>query len=102
MAETAGMSVSRCMGDWLTDTSEGAQFVMLKMEEARRAPKIVMREMQAFSRGLVEEVDSLADVMRKVPPLGFRSRGATKAVPAPSSNTGLNTPPKGPRKAKKL
>lgn len=39
------------MGDWLADTAEGAQFVAMKMEEARKAPKTVMREFQAMARG---------------------------------------------------
>lgn len=51
MAEASGMSLGKCMGDWLADTAEGAQFVAMKMEEARKAPKTVMREFQAMARG---------------------------------------------------
>lgn len=35
------------------------------MEEARKAPKTVMREFQAMARGLVEEVDAQVDKIRK-------------------------------------
>jgi hypothetical protein len=96
MAATTGQSVSRTMGDWLADTAEGAQFVRLKMEEARRAPMAVMREMQAMSNGLQESV--MVDLERlrqqsKSPPA---AAGAARARPAaaggrsaaPSSNTG--------------
>jgi len=45
MADAAGISLGKCMGDWLADTAEGAQFVAMKMQEARKAPKTVMREL---------------------------------------------------------
>jgi hypothetical protein len=103
MAEAAGTSVSRCMGDWLADTAEGAQFVALKMQEARRAPKAVMREFQALSRGLVEEVDAIAQKYRSE---GLRRIGAGRAEPTraeartspPSSNTGGKVPRENPGK----
>lgn len=85
MAEAAGTSVSRCMGDWLADTAEGAQFVASKMQEARRAPKTVMREMHAMSRGLVAEVDEQVRAIRQ----------AVAAAKPPSSPTGVKSPSKG-------
>jgi hypothetical protein len=93
MAEAAGISVSRCMGDWLADTAEGAQFVAHKMEEARKAPKLVMREMQAYAKGMVKEVDAITDQMRRQALAS--ERAAAAGVPAPSSNTGLKSPRKG-------
>lgn len=105
MAEAAGTSVSRCMGDWLADTAEGAQFVASKMQEARRAPKTVMREMQAMSRGLVAEVDDQVRAIREKSLAGTRQTqaelrlaGAGRAVAAakpPSSPTGVKSPSKG-------
>ncbi len=90
MAEAAGMSLGKCMGDWLHDTIDGAQFVAMKMEEARKAPKVVMREMQAFARGLVADVDADAEQMRKTGQVGPRYEGARgrSGVRPPSSNTG--------------
>lgn len=66
MAKAEGASLSRTMGNWLADTAEGAQFVALKMREARLAPKTVMREFQQMARGLVEEVDADVERIRKM------------------------------------
>lgn len=93
------MSVSRCMGDWLSDTADAAQMVMLKMEEAKSAPMKVMREMRSLVAGLgasvieaEEEVRQLrADSDRRAP-----RRAAGEPSP-PSSNTGGKSPnPKTP------
>lgn len=103
MAESAGQSVSRCMGDWLADTADGAQFVAMKMAEARKAPKTVMREMQAMVHGLSGELDHAMVQMRARNP---GTVGGAKAEPRradgvrvipPSSNTGGKVPQKGPR-----
>lgn len=98
MAEVSGTSVSRCMGDWLSDTAEGAQFVTLKMKEAREAPRIVIREAQAMARGLLEEVNATARQVRE----GARGKAepAPRAAPhlrPPSSNTGGKVPRKNPK-----
>jgi hypothetical protein len=96
MADSAGMSVSRCMGEWLADTADGAQFVALKMEEARKAPIAVMREMQAMANGLSHEVTSSLQTIRNEskasqrPSAGLPRRAAASS--APSSNTGLKSP----------
>lgn len=96
MAEVAGVSLGKCMGDWLADTSEGAQFVAQKMEDARKAPRVVMREMQAFARGLVDEVDTAAASLRRpASAASGRAALAGRSGGAPSSNTGLNPPRKG-------
>lgn len=100
MAEASGMSLGRCMGDWLTDTAEGAQFVALKMQEARKAPRTVMREFQALARGLVDVVDEAASGQRS----GRREgRGADLTVAGvlspPSSNTGGKVPRENPKKS---
>jgi hypothetical protein len=96
MADAAGLSVGRCIGDWLADTADGAQFVAHKMLEAKRAPKTVMREMQAMATGLHGEVTSVLESLRR------RSRPASGAdaqrptAPArtnpPSSTTGGKSP----------
>lgn len=107
MAETSGMSLGKCMGDWLTDTIEGAQFVATKMAEARSAPKTVMREFQAMTRGLVDEVDSAVDQLRKggwqMPARGggAGTGGKRPAALPPSSPTGVNTPAKRPAKTRR-
>lgn len=107
MAKAGGMSVSRCMGEWLADTADGAQFVAQKMMAARQAPMEVMREMQAMSAGLTETVDKVMSDMRaaKMPaqrrPLQRAPASGGRGL-APSSLTGLkspNIPTKPPLKA---
>ncbi len=105
MAETAGLSLGKCMGDWLEDTMEGAQFVAQKMDDAKRAPKVVMRELQALSKGFSEEVDSLAKQIRQGRPADGAVRqpqagaggAAAAGLFAPASNTGGKPPTKTPK-----
>lgn len=101
MADVSGQSLGRVMGDWLTDTAEGAQIVVKKLQEAREAPKLVMREFRAMAVGLVEEIDATHQQLQREnswyaghaeraasqPPAGRRTRSS-----APSSNTGLKSP----------
>ena len=95
MAEAGGLSVSRCMGDWLADTVEGAQFVAMKMEEARKAPKTVMREMRSMAVGLLDQITADQEAMRRGAVGGRAGRGdAAQRASAPSSPTGLKSPRK--------
>lgn len=59
LADAGSMSISRAMGDWLADTLEAAELMALKMEEARAAPKRVIREMHAYALGLVDETGAM-------------------------------------------
>jgi len=106
MAESANMSVSRCMGDWLADTQDAANLIALKMEEARKAPMRVMKELKAMVAGMSEGVDAgMAEVrVRRQATAGVRaaSRPGSAGAPAPSSNTGLKSPKKGKPKGQKL
>lgn len=103
MAEASGMSVSRCMGEWLADTAEGAQLVLQKMMEAKRAPLRVMRQFQAISGTLSTDIqETIAHLEKKqAGAAGSRSaqarRPASPPRKAPSSNTGLKSPGKGRR-----
>lgn len=107
MAEAANMSVSRTMGDWLTDTADAATMITTKMEEAKSAPVRVMRELQAMVAGMSKEVDGITDTVRAARrqerDVHHAQRGVqpdTVAVP-PSSNTGGKSPtPKTPKPSK--
>lgn len=99
MAAAANQSVSRTMGDWLTDTADAATMITTKMEEAKSAPVRVMRELQAMVAGMGKEVDEIAEVVREKrrEERGVRPRasgGVRLAPPAvpPSSNTGGKSP----------
>ena len=60
MADASNTSVSRCMGDWLTDTADAARVIALQVEEARRAPLAVLRDMKAVMAGITAQVSGQA------------------------------------------
>lgn len=98
MATAANQSVSRTMGDWLTDTADAATMITTKMEEAKSAPVRVMRELQAMVAGMGKEVDEIAEVVRERRREERQVGRAPRDVPAdstavpPSSNTGGKSP----------
>lgn len=102
MAEAAGISLGRCIGDWLADTSEGAVLVSQQMQRARRAPVTVMREMQAALHGAHGEATALLDDFRagRAPGTAARS-AAVPGGPAPSGNTGRKSPGRGAPRGRK-
>lgn len=59
LAKASGMSLGRTMGEWLGDTIEAVSFTAEKVEQARAAPKMVMREMHAYALGLADETGEL-------------------------------------------
>lgn len=94
MAEAGNISVSRCMGDWLADTTDAAEMITLKMEEAKRAPMRVVREMRAMVAGMANAVD-IADAQvrgRSRSDSEREPRRADGAGAPPSSNTGVLVP----------
>ena len=86
----AGMSLSKAMGEWLGDTVEAAEFTASKMEQARAAPKIVMREMHAYALGIVDETTNLMDDIKEK---GRQARARTVSAARPA--TGKVGPPSG-------
>ena len=100
LAHSRGVSLSRCIGDWLRDTAEGAQMVTMKMNDARRSPA---EALQAFLRDAV--VPGMEEVRRKNPHLfpaavdaqRPRPAGAVRPKLPPSSNTGGKSPGKARR-----
>lgn len=93
LAKAGSMSLSRAMGEWLGDTVEAAQFMAEKMEQARAAPKIVMREMHAYALGLADETGALMERMKKEGATARAGGQAERRTPGPrpippSSNTG--------------
>ena len=113
MAEASGMSLGRCMGEWLADTAEGAEFVIDKLERARRAPREVIKEMRQGMLGLIDESDQLLSDLRsgalqigetttgrRQPAAGGAAGGGRAAAPPRSVIRGGKSPGKtrsGPR-----
>ena len=93
LAKASGLSLSRTMGEWLGDTLEAVEFTAQKVEQARVAPKIVMREMHAYAMGLADETGQLLNRVREA-----RSPGGKRSAPGdlspPSSLTGGKSPGK--------
>lgn len=103
LAKAGGASLSKTMGDWLGDTVEAAEFMAEKIEQARAAPQIVMREMHAYAMGLADEMGVLIETARaKGREARAGSAGAPVATRAESVRAGPippsgNTGGKGPR-----
>lgn len=104
MAKVSGLSVGRCMGDWLSDTLDAAQFMTETMEKARSAPKLVAQELHAYALGIGDTTrDLLAELREKGRTTGGRPdalapSGRPAAGPTPPSNTGVTTTKKKTRK----
>lgn len=82
LAKAGNMSTGGAMAEWLADTVEAAEFMASKMEQARAAPKVVMREMHAYALGLADETGQL---MRDLAAKGTADRaGAARDAKAPS------------------
>lgn len=95
MSQAGGMSLGKCMGEWLTDTIDGAQFVAQKLVEAKAQPRLVMQEMQAMLQGARVEVDAVVAGMRKGgAAVDTRPAGGVGLALPPSSNTGGKLPGK--------
>jgi len=112
MADAGNMSVSRCMGDWLQDTGEAAQLITIKMQEAKKAPIRVLRELKAMVAGMNDQVDLDMVAIRKMATGGVARSGASvepqrahrgtvpSLVEPPSGNTGVLVPPVSDTKSK--
>lgn len=102
-AKVSNMSISRAMGEWLGDTSEAAQFMADKMQQARSAPALVIREMHAYALGMVDETSGMLENVRAKAKAtaaeGSKGtvRGRLRPKP-PSSNTGGKGPSDRPHK----
>ena len=114
MAEASGVSISRCMGDWLADTIDAAQLATNKLVEIRRSPERVIHDFNSLlaSEALAImqgkgsspiDMRKLGDLARGRPAADSASAGpppAGRAPTAPSSNTGLKSPTPRPGKRK--
>ena len=90
LAKAGSMSTGRAMGDWLADTIEAAQFMAEKMEQARAAPKIVIREMHAYAQGMADETGALMEQLRQK---GRTDRASARRSRAPAHGTAGSSPP---------
>lgn len=97
MAHTSGVSLSRCIGDWLRDTSEAAQITTIKLREVRKSPQDAF---DAFMRdAIVPEMLRVMKNPKRGPGAGVEQpRPALSEAPSPPpSNTGGKVPRKNPK-----
>src|SRR3954469_7859568 len=87
MADAASMSIGRCMGDWLGDTVEGAQFITAQLIKAREAPRQVAKEMRQMLLGGLDEADQLLADLRsgKKKGPGPATVGDARSAPQPAA-----------------
>lgn len=90
MADVSGMSVSRCMGDWLRDTSDGAQLVSMKMQQVKQGSTDAIRDIHKVMEQGGDILDFISTINQEAARSG-RARGLSGSSPAPSSNTGLKS-----------
>jgi hypothetical protein len=76
LAKASGFSLGRAMGEWLGDTLEAVEYTAAKVEEARLAPKLVMREIHAMAMGLADETSAALAGMKAGSKLATARRGA--------------------------
>jgi hypothetical protein len=94
MSKVSGLSVGRCMGDWLADTLDAAQFMTQTMEKARAAPKVVAQELHAYALGIGDSTRHLLEQLRQKgrADAGTGSSGHERRPgTTPPSNTGVTT-----------
>lgn len=107
LAKASNMSMSSAMGQWLEDTLEAVNFMAIKCEQAKAAPKLVMAEMHAYAMGLADETGALMETLREkgrtqrskaaegvggtTPARSSRREPSAAPIP-PSSNTGGKGP----------
>ena len=106
MAEASGMSLGRCMGEWLADTVEGAEFLTHQLVKAREAPRTVIKQMRQQALGLSDAMGDLLEDIRtgKVnvgkegAHAGAKAGGSpgARTAPPPLCNTGGKVPRENP------
>ena len=109
LAKAGNVSTGRAIAEWLSDTSEAAEFMAHTLEQARAAPKAAIREMHAYALAVADETGSMmerikakgvADRASVTANAGARDRAAAFPSPIPPScNTGGKVPARAHRKS---
>lgn len=99
LATASGISMSRCMGEWLGDTLDAVEYTAQLVERARAAPKLVMREVHAYALGLADETGSILQTMRQDPSLKtIRQAVQAESAGGKSSRSSAQRGGRGPRR----
>jgi hypothetical protein len=74
----SGVPLGKCMGSWLADTLDAADYMAQKFDELKQRPAILSRELTNFAAGLSVSAESVIE----------RAKGSKMTLTPPSSNTG--------------
>ena len=85
MSEVSGVSMGRAIGSWLEETKDAALMIALKMEQAKREPARVLRELELMTAGAITIADEALTSYRKARDAAEK---AGKEPFPPSCNTG--------------
>lgn len=76
----------------MADTLEAVEFTASKVELARSAPRLAMRELHGYAQGLVDETTAIMEKIRAgkvlAPAAGTAAKQARSRLHPPPSNTG--------------
>jgi hypothetical protein len=61
----SGISLGRCMGSWLADTLDAADYMATKLEEVKGAPALLSRELTAYAAGLTVASENVIQKAKK-------------------------------------
>lgn len=97
MAEVSGMSLGRCMGEWLGDTLEGVEMITGQLAKARAAPRQAVKDMRQGLLGLTDQMDELLADLRSgktlIEPLARPGRDA-RSAPSPGGGAAVVETPR--------
>ena len=79
LAYSSGVSLSRCIGDWLRDTAEAAQMTTIRVNEVRKSPQDAL---QAFLR------DAIVPGMQAISQSKLTASGAARDALLRASGSG--------------
>jgi hypothetical protein len=90
IGKASNQGTGSAIADWLKETVEAAEFMASRMEQARAAPKVVIREMHAYALAMADETGQL---MRDLSAKGAADREKRRAVSAPARPAADTIPP---------
>lgn len=97
MAKVGKLSFSKCVGEWLEDTADAAQFVSQSMREARDAPKRILSDtlsVIAASKGQHVNVDIALKTSKG---RQLKAAAFSGSIPPSSNYGGVRNSAKGPK-----
>lgn len=94
MAQASSMSIGRCMGEWLSDTVDGARFVTAQLVKAREAPRQVVKEIRQMALGSVDLADEVLSDLRSGKLQGVARQPGSPRASGAAERPGTPLPPR--------